>query len=340
MKETYTLIVSRITAVLRRHLSGPHAFHVRAAGYALVAFFALLLSADVFLLSPPRDFPVGVLISVERGMTLEEIASLLKEKSVIRSKNAFIASVRLIAGERGALSGDYFFRVPESAWSVAMRVSSGAYGLDPVRITVPEGATVRDIAAILEWKLPSFPAARFREAAEGHEGYLFPDTYLFLPNVEPESVVRVMRENFAEKIAPLAEEIAASGKTVSDIVIMASILEKEAITEEDKKTVAGILWKRMDIGMPLQVDAPFLYERGKNTYQLTLDDLRSDSPFNTYTNKGLPPAPIANPGLEAIEAALHPNKTPYLFYLSDRRGNMYYAPTFEEHKRNKRLYLN
>jgi UPF0755 protein len=120
---------------------------------------------------------------------------------------------------------------------------------------------------------------------------------------------------------------------------MASILEAEARTTETRKIISGILWKRMEIGMPLQVDAPFQYIIGKNTFQLTTNDLKFDSPYNTYKYKGLPPGPIGNPGLDAISATVNPIKTNYLYYLSDVRGNMHYAKTFAEHVINKEKYL-
>jgi len=121
---------------------------------------------------------------------------------------------------------------------------------------------------------------------------------------------------------------------------MASILEGEALTTSDRKLVAGVLWRRLEIGMPLQVDATFSYVNGKTTFELTLDDLKIDSPYNTYKYKGLPPTPINNPGLNSINAALYPTKTKYLYFLSGNDGKMHYARTFEEHKRNRQLYLN
>jgi len=121
---------------------------------------------------------------------------------------------------------------------------------------------------------------------------------------------------------------------------MASIIEAEARTTESRRIISGILWKRISLGMPLQVDSTFVYINGKNTYELTSDDLKIDSPYNTYVYKGLPPTPIGNPGLDAILAALYPKTSKYLYFLSSKSGDMYYATTFEQHKRNKELYLN
>jgi UPF0755 protein len=129
------------------------------------------------------------------------------------------------------------------------------------------------------------------------------------------------------------------GKPEGDIIKMASIVEEEGRTMETREIIAGILWKRISIKMPLQVDSSFKYINGKTTATLTTEDLKIDSPYNSYTNRGLPPTPISNPGLAAIRATINPIKTPYLYFLSDKNGNMHYAITFEEHVENKLKYL-
>jgi UPF0755 protein len=120
---------------------------------------------------------------------------------------------------------------------------------------------------------------------------------------------------------------------------MASLIEEETATPEDRRIVSGILWKRLSSGMRLQVDATFAYTIGKGSLELTTEDLKSDSPYNTYRIYGLPPTPIVNPGLDAITAALHPTSSPYVYYLSDKNGVMHYSKTFEEHKLAKAKYL-
>ncbi len=148
-----------------------------------------------------------------------------------------------------------------------------------------------------------------------------------------------MHQTFKKRIATLTSEVEKFGKPVSEIVILASLLEEEASTSEDRRIVSGILWKRLSMGMLLQVDATFQYINGKGSLELTLDDLKIDSPYNTYKYKGLPPTPISNPGLDSIRAAVIPTKTNYLYYLSERDGTMHYATTFAEHLRNKARYL-
>ena len=148
-----------------------------------------------------------------------------------------------------------------------------------------------------------------------------------------------MRSTFDDKIAIIQDDIDLSTRNMKDIIIMASILEKEASNDIDRKIISGILWKRIDTNMPLQVDVPFYYSLNKTSSQLTTENLRADSPYNTYTRKGLPIGPITNPGLASIEASLHPQLSKYWYFLSDKSGTMHYAITHDDHVANKAKYL-
>jgi len=287
----------------------------------------------------PAQFPVGTLLAIEEGTTLSGASQILKERSVIRSPFLFKVLVIILAGEGSVFSGDYFLHETQDVLKIAQRLTTGQYGLKPVRITIPEGANVFEIGQLFEEKFPEFSREEFLELAQEKEGYLFPDTYLFLPNVEAEQVFKEMSSNFKKKIEDIKIEIRRSDRKLEEIIIMASLLEEEARTTETRRLIAGILWKRLDIGMALQVDAVFGYIIGKNTFELTLEDLKIDSPYNTYKYPGLPVGPITNPGMDSILAALRPEESTYLFYLSDREGNMYYSETFEGHKIKKQRYL-
>ncbi|MDP2593649.1 MAG: endolytic transglycosylase MltG [bacterium] len=291
-----------------------------------------------FFFQAPKEFPEQITVRIEKGTSLTEIASVLAENKLILSSFWFTKTFALLGGETVAKAGNYFFSKPENLFSVAYRIAYADYGLPPLKITIPEGTSVVQIAAIIKNANQAFNEKNFIEMALSKEGYLFPDTYLLSPDALPEEIIEVMELNFSKKIAPLNEMVIRSGKPLSDIIIMASILEEEARSLFARRTIAGILWKRLEIGMPLQVDAVFPYIIGKNTYELTKGDLQIDSPYNTYKYAGLPIGPITNPGLQAIEAALTPIKTDYLYYLSDRSGNMYYAKHFDEHTQN-RQYL-
>lgn len=314
---------------------------VRLKVILLIAIVIIVCLFSYFaLFKAPYDFPSNKLVKIEEGMPLAKISEHLKNLSVIRSELFFEALVTLLAGDSGAISGEYFFAKPISSFAVAKKIVNGEYGLTPIKITVPEGSTIYDIARLFDDRFQDFDSVEFLEIVADKEGYLFPDTYLFLPNVKAEQVAREMQNNFKKKIGEIKEEIVSFGRPLKDIIIMASILEKEARTTDTRRMISGILWNRIKIDMPLQVDAVFPYINGKNTYTLTLEDLKIDSPYNTYKYKGLPVGPISNPGLDSILAAVNPKKTDNLYYLSDRNGNMYYAEDFDTHKKNKRLYLN
>ena len=230
-----------------------------------------------------------------------------------------------------------------SVFKVAKMLHKGEFGLIARRITIPEGTSSIEMAEILQKDLLTFSSKDFIDEIinNNYEGYLFPDTYFFMPNTKAGEVILMMRENFTRQTKQYEEDILKFQKPLNEIIIMASIIEDEANgTLESKRIVSGILWKRLRMKMPLQVDAPFKYYNGKNSYTLTKDDLTEDHEYNTYKNKGLPPTAITNPGIDSIRVAITPTNTEYLYFLSDRKGNMYYAKTFEGHKQNRELYLN
>jgi len=329
----------KIREAVDNYFNGGHNKHIKYIVGVLVAIFALFFLVYNIAYKPPYDFPYGSLVKIQKGQNLSEIADYLESKSVVRSAFLYRTIIRVISGDENVLSGDYFFSIPISIFAVASRTTQGRFGLKPVRITLPEGVTVSEIAEILDSKLPSFQIKEFLKLAKDKEGYLFPDTYFFLPNVSPQQIIKELSDNFNNRMSGLNKKIESSGHTLKEIIIMASIIEKETITDKDRKLVSGILWKRIKIGMPLQVDATFAYINGKGTFQLSLKDLKIDSPYNTYKYKGLPVAPIANPGIYSIIAALEPQESPYFYYLSDMKSKIHYSASFAGHKRNKAKYF-
>jgi len=287
----------------------------------------------------PSNFPLDTLVRVQKGTSISQASNELEEKGVVGSSLMLKVLVKIFGGSRGVTAGDYVFHTPKNVFGVARSLISGAYGVELRKITIPEGTNVTQIAGMLDTFLIDFDAEAFIAKAKPFEGYLFPDTYYFYENASPDTVIETMRNNFEIQLKEVAPQIAAYGRDLDDVIIMASLIEEEARTNETRRTIAGILWKRLDKGMPLQVDAVFQYLIGKGSADLTLDDLALNSPYNTYTHKGLPPGPITNPGLNAIINTVTPIATPYYFYLSDEDGEMHYAATFELHKRNKERYI-
>jgi UPF0755 protein len=172
------------------------------------------------------------------------------------------------------------------------------------------------------------------------EGFLFPDTYQISYSAGEKDIIRMMLANFDKKLTKdLREEIVRQNKTIFEIVTMASLLEKEVRTAEDKKLVAGVLWKRLKNRIPLQVDAAVSYITGKKTVKITKEDTQIDSPYNTYKYLGLPLGPISNPGLESIKASIYPKESRYWYYLSTPEGQTIFSRTLEEHNIAKAKYL-
>lgn len=288
---------------------------------------------------PPASFPKGRIIRIQEGATVREIGAYLEDKKVVQSELLFTALIKVMPGQPKIIAGDYMLNHRLPVLGVIYRLMTGSYGIKPIAVRIPEGATVRDIGIILDRRLPEFDRATFLTAASSSEGYLFPDTYLFLPTATEDQIIDEMRENFDRQIDPLRLAIFTSGKTLDEVVTMASIIEKEGITTEDRGIISGILWKRIEEGMRLQVDAVFPYFLGKNTFTLTRADLRNPSPYNTYRYAGLPPGPIGSPSLDSLRAAVSPIDSPYWFYLSDLHSEMHYAVDYKEHLSYKNKYL-
>lgn len=306
-----------------------------------IAFIVICIGilTVIVISQPPRDFPLKTFnIHVQKGDSISSVTTDLQDKNVINSPIFFKILTVIISKNHGIFAGDYRFTAPQNAINIAYRMVKGHQGQPKVRIVIPEGTNVYDMAYIYLKNLSDFNAPRFVSLAQKYEGYLYPDTYYFLANAKPEEIIKTMRENFNTKIKTLDKEIKAFNKPLNDIIIMASLIEKETNADESRKIVAGILWKRLKNNMPLQVDAPFYYITGK-AGGFTLDDLKIKSPYNTYTNKGLPIAPISNPSLATIFDTIKPIETSYYFYLNGSDGAIHYATTFDGHLNNKYIYL-
>ncbi|OIO29450.1 hypothetical protein AUJ22_01450, partial [Candidatus Nomurabacteria bacterium CG1_02_31_12] len=283
----------------------------------IIGIIILFLFTYFLFFSAPYDFQIDTIINIKEGSSLRYTSKYLEENNIIRSRVIFETFVIILGGEKYLASGDYLFESKISVFEVARRIVNKERHLAPVKVTIPEGFNVFDISKIFISRLPNFKEKEFLLEAQKMEGYLFPDTYFFLTTDDEQNVLSSMNSNFEKKIIPIRPFIKQSGKTEKDIIIMASLIEEEANGDIDRKVISGILWNRIFIGMPLQVDAE----------------------LSTYKTKGLPENPISNPGIKSIEAAIYPEVSNYLYYLHDKDGNIHYAKTFAEHKVNKLKYL-
>lgn len=316
-------------------------------------FFAGIALIIVIGSIPPGDFPTGAIVTVKQGSTLSEVADQLAQAGVIKSAVIYKGYIRLLHDGRGVQAGDYLFDAPQSALRVAYRTAYGIGGLPKIKVLIPEGSDSTDIAGILGKDIPGFASTTFLMLAKADEGYLFPDTYFFYGNTTPQQAIDQMKADFDLRIANASSSINAfiasssansnAKYSQADIIKMASIVEKEATSSVDRRIIAGILWKRLADDYPLQVDPPFFYFLNKDSSQLTSADLAVDSPYNLYKNKGLPPTPIDNPGLNAILDTVTDTVTPtdssYWYYLSDKNGGIHYSATYDGQLANKAKYV-
>jgi len=281
-------------------------------------FFSILLiglvTATVF--TPPKLFVSESVVDIPEGVGLSEVARILKQNNIISSEFFFKVLIVLQGGTRSVVAGGYYFDHPDGLANVSSRLANGISGLELVRITIPEGFTNEQIADAFASQFHLFDKEYFLSNAP--QGYLFPDTYSFYQNVTAKGVLGRMQDVFNTKTASAREEAEALDKSFANAIVIASLLEEEVQTPEDKKLVSGIIQNRLAIDMPLQIDTA----------------------STTYRERGLPKVPISNPGLESIDAALHPTKSKYFYYLSDLRGRIYYAEDFDGHQTNRELYLN
>lgn len=311
----------------------------------LVFVVAVLAAGAAFLITPTATLTNQALvvdIAPQAGVT--EIADRLAETGAVRSAWAFIA-VSVVQGDvRRLKPGEYEFPKGSSTLTVARMVGSGRVRQHPV--LHPEGATISELARALETARLARAEDVLRVArdqaflalqgidAPSLEGYVFPDTYQFVRGMRVEDILGRMVQRLRTKLTPdVIARVKGRGWTVHQMLTLASIIEREAAVPEEQKLIAAVFWNRLQIDMPLQADPTVQYAVGKERRGLTRADLQTDHPYNTYRRSGLPPGPIASPGLGAIEAALDPAPVKYLYFVAvsaDGRRH-HFSTTVEEH---------
>lgn len=293
-------------------------------------------------------------ITIEEGEAIDSIATELKTKRAIRSPLAFKIHVRLNGLAAQFKAGTFAVSGQDSAQKVADALAEGIE--ESKQFTVKEGRTQRQVAEQLakagivdeeefaNLKAADFPQYDFLKSAPAGaslEGFLFPETYTVPPaETSTKEVATIMLNQFGKELTQsLRQQISASGHTIFETVTVASLVEEEVKSDKDRRIVAGIIYKRLADGIRLDIDATTRYAVNKPTGALTQRDLNSDNPYNTRKVKGLPPGPIASPGLKALEATIDFEETDWLFYLSGPDGTTHYARTNDEHEENKAKYL-
>jgi UPF0755 protein len=342
---------------MRKHL-------IISISILIILFFLVIIIFFVWrgIYLPKNPSGKEKIFKIEEGEGLKEISFHLEEEGLIKSRLFFEIYVLSKGVSRNLQAGDYLLSSSMAIPEITKKIVSG--DVIKEKITILEGWSLKDIADYVEnnnlgSKEELFQITGYPENQSGSkdysdifpflkdkpidtnlEGYIFPDTYEIQRNEKTlETIIIKALKNFDKKLnSDLRQEIKSQNKTVFDILIMASLLEKEIKTFEDKKIVSGILWKRREHGWPLQVDATLTYLTGKKSSEFTKEDLESPSPYNTYKYSWIP-GPICNPGLDSILAAIYPEKSDYWYYLSTPDGKTIFSKTLEEHNLAKAKYL-
>jgi UPF0755 protein len=311
---------------------------------AVISFFiAGLLYGAAQPISFTSSEPVTIII--KQGMSANEIAALLRQQGLIKNTTLFRMYVHWSGFSNSLQAGEYTFTPDMNMPKMITMLAKGEVSYS--QITIPEGLTIEQIAALLESK-QIVNAAKFKAAAKDYqpfayidadtrvgykpEGFLFPDTYRVPRGVKEEELLQFMVSEFDRNFTPqMREKAKKQGLTIREVMILASLVEKEARIEKDRPVIAGVFLNRIRQAMPLQSCATIQYLLGYPKAELTIKDTEIPSPYNTYLNMGLPPGPIANAGTASIMAVLEPALTDYLYFVADNEGVHHFSKTYDEH---------
>ena len=314
----------------------------------ILLFLIILISFSFYLFFKEGSLPVNKTVSTSRifivkpGEPLDTIANNLANEGLIRNKIIFYLIVKKLGIERKIQAGDFKISENMSASEVAVNLTHGTID---IWLTLIEGTRKEEMAQTISNQL-GIPEVEFNKLA--NEGYLFPDTYLVPRTATVETILSIIKNNFNSKFDESLHKMAQNKKlTEKQVLILASLVEREARQSATRQKVASIILKRYLSDWPLDIDATIQYALGYQIEEktwwkrdLTDEDKKIDSPYNTYKNKGLPPEPICNPSLSSIKAVINADEnTPYWYYLTDKNGVMHYAVTLEEHEGNVNKYL-
>lgn len=315
---------------------------------ALGIFLIILGASGIYIfregnLSEKKDRPVK--IAIKAGMDAREIGSLLESKGIISNRNRFWLMAKLSGDEKRFMAGRYIFHEGMKTEDALAKLTAGE--VDEVKFVIPEGFTVKDIAKRLQEEgivreedflkeaetfCPFNYMEKNDEAFYYAEGFLFPATYKVNVDVSSKDILNLMANTFDERLTKdMRERCKELNLSIYELVTLASLVEKEAKYKEDQAVIAQVFFKRLEINMPLQSDASLQYLMDAPKEDVTISDTKMDSPYNTYQNYGLPPGPVANPGLDAINAVLYPADTDYLYFVADRDGHNHFTSNYSAH---------
>jgi UPF0755 protein len=318
------------------------------SGLLFILMAAIIVGFGLFFIKPAEKAGTEQIVTVREGVSLKEVAGSLESKGIITNKNIFMLWTRLMGYSRQIKAGEYRLSSAMAPIRIMEILTRGMVITYPV--TIPEGFCIEQIGRLLEEnelanKAVFVSAAHYPEVLQKYgisgpslEGYLYPDTYQFSKGLSAISIIDTMVSHFFEVLEGQRQRIEESGMTVREIVTLASIVEKETGIAEERPVIASVFLNRMEKEMRLASDPTVIYGIKDFSGNLTKEDLSRYTPYNTYVIGGLPPGPIANPGLESIKAVLYPAQTEYLYFVSKNNGSHHFSETLEEHNRAVSIY--
>jgi UPF0755 protein len=305
----------------------------------------------IFVRTPAPDL-APLELEIEPGTNPKAVADLLQEAGAVSDADLFYWYARLSRAAEKLQAGQYRFPPLSTPRDILDALVHGKVVYH--RVTIPEGSTLREIAAILEEsglaraddilrlsRDPEFLASLDLEGAGSLEGYLFPETYYFRRNTRAQNLLRRMVLEFWRRFPESRRERARElGLSIHEVVTLASLIEKEAVMDDERPVIASVFYNRLKKGMPLQSDPTAVYDLEDFSGPITREHLRRESPYNTYVHKGLPPGPICSPGEASIRAALDPAETKYLYFVSNNDGTHTFSARYRDHRRAVARYRN
>ena len=327
------------------------------SGAALFVFTAGFVFYGIYQMFIPVGGSQAQTVTIQKGRGVKEIGALLKARNLIRSDFWFKTYIWLEGKQNKLQAGQYSLSPGLNISEIVRLISGGQIVENDIWVTIPEGFTLKQIKSrIIESSLESagdLDGKTINEFSSDYdflsdapksaslEGFLFPDTYRYKKDAGLETIIAKMLDSFDGKLTDkMRQDIRARNLKIFDVVTMASIIEKEGKTSHDRKIISGIFWKRFGDKYLLESDATLSYIFDDKKPVHSIKETKTDSPYNTYKYVGLPPGPISNPGLEAIEAAIYPEESPYYFFLTKPdTGEAVFAKNLQEHNANKAKYL-
>lgn len=318
------------------------------SGLLFLVIVLLLVGAGHFLIAPAEKEGMEQVVFVQEGLSLNEVADELEKRNIIVSKTLFGLWGKIMGSSRRIKAGEYRLSPNMPPIRILEILTAGVVITYPV--TFPEGYTIEQIADVLDRNelvekeefvsLAHNPAVlkQYNITGPSLEGYLYPDTYHLARGISSSAAVDTMVNRFRQLTGPLEKRAEVAGMTMEDVIILASIVEKETGLAEERPMIASVFLNRLKQGMRLESDPTVIYGIKGFDGNLTRKDLREPTLYNTYVIRGLPIGPIANPGLDSIKAVLFPEETDYLYFVSKNDGSHQFSKTLSDHNKAVRLY--